>query len=100
MGGSYSVGGGPGGGPLSLGGGGSLCTPGRTMRDYDDTFKEMKKENFNLKLRIFFLEERMGLGQGGGREELARENLELKVGKGGGRGHGGWVTLQVVKTAL
>ena len=53
------------------------------MRDYDDTFKEMKKENFNLKLRIFFLEERMGLGQGGGREELARENLELKVGKGG-----------------
>ena len=26
------------------------------MRDYDETFKEMKKENFNLKLRIFFLE--------------------------------------------
>merc|ERR1719391_442907 len=49
------------------------------MRDYDETFKEMKKENFNLKLRIFFLEERMGLGGNGGREELARENLELKV---------------------
>ena len=32
-------------------GGGSLGTPGRTVRDYEDTFKEMKKENFNLKLR-------------------------------------------------
>jgi hypothetical protein len=26
------------------------------------------------------LQERMGLGQTGGREELAKENLELKVG--------------------
>ena len=52
---SHSVG----GGSLPshpLAGGGSLGTPGRTMRDYDETFKEMKKENFNLKLRIFFLE--------------------------------------------
>ena len=52
---SHSVG----GGSLPshpLVGGGSLGTPGRTMRDYDETFKEMKKENFNLKLRIFFLE--------------------------------------------
>merc|ERR1719273_1151732 len=75
---SHSVGGGsiP---SHPLAGGGSLGTPGRTMRDYDETFKEMKKENFNLKLRIFFLEERMGLGGNGGREELARENLELKV---------------------
>ena len=33
------------------------------MRDYDNSFKEMKKENFNLKLRIFFLEERLGSGK-------------------------------------
>ena len=45
-------------------GGGSLGTPGRTMRDYDETFKEMKKENFNLKLRIFFLEVSQRVGQG------------------------------------
>ena len=33
------------------------------MRDYDETFKEMKKENFNLKLRIFFLEVSFASGQ-------------------------------------
>ena len=52
---------------------------GRTMRDYDESFKEMKKENFNLKMRIFFLEERLGLGKKTTSEELANANLELKV---------------------
>ena len=68
--------------PLGLSqshGGGSLGTPGKTMRDYDESFKEMKKENFNLKLRIFFLEERMGLGKKSTAEELAATNLDLKV---------------------
>jgi hypothetical protein len=60
-------------------GGGSLGTPGKTMRDYDESFKEMKKENFNLKLRIFFLEERMGLGKKNTAEELVATNLDLKV---------------------
>ena len=50
------------------------------MRDYDDSFKEMKKENFNLKLRIFFLEERLGSGKKTTIDELANNNLELKVG--------------------
>ena len=49
------------------------------MRDYDESFKEMKKENFNLKLRIFFLEERMGLGKKNTAEELVATNLDLKV---------------------
>ena len=50
------------------------------MRDYDDSFKEMKKENFNLKLRIFFLEERLGgSGKKTTADELANNNLELKV---------------------
>lgn len=49
------------------------------MRDYDDSFKEMKKENFNLKLRIFFLEERLGSGRKTTADELANNNLELKV---------------------
>jgi len=60
-------------------GGGSLGTPGKTMRDYDESFKEMKKENFNLKLRIFFLEERMGSGKKNTADELAVNNLDLKV---------------------
>ena len=51
------------------------------MRDYDDTFKDMKKENFNLKLRIFFLEERLGTGKKTNAEDLANNNLELKVNK-------------------
>ncbi|CAF1385300.1 unnamed protein product [Rotaria sordida] len=29
----------------------------RTIRDYDNEFQELKRENFNLKLRIYFLEE-------------------------------------------
>ena len=49
------------------------------MRDYDESFKEMKKENFNLKLRIFFLEERLGQGKKTNADELANANLELKV---------------------
>ena len=49
------------------------------MRDYDETFREMKKENFNLKLRIFFLEERLGTGKKTSADELANTNLELKV---------------------
>ena len=55
-----------------------LCS-GKTMRDYDDSFKEMNKENFNLKLRIFFLEERLGSGKKTTADELANHNLELKV---------------------
>ena len=50
------------------------------MRDYEDSFKEMKKENFNLKLRIFFLEERLGQGRKTCADDLANINLELKVG--------------------
>ena len=49
------------------------------MRDYEDSFKEMKKENFNLKLRIFFLEERLGQGRKTPADDLANANLELKV---------------------
>ena len=52
---------------------------GKTMKDYDEGFKEMKKENFNLKLRIFFLEERLGLGKKTSAQDLANTNMELKV---------------------
>ena len=55
------------------GGGGSAG--GRTMREYDEGLRDLKKENFNLKLRIYFLEERLGKvpGGGGGIDRLAAE---------------------------
>ena len=60
-------------------GGGSLGTPGRTIRDYDESLKEIKKENFNLKLRIFFLEERLVIGRENSNDKLIASNIDLKV---------------------
>ncbi|KAB0373551.1 hypothetical protein FD755_015210 [Muntiacus reevesi] len=40
---------------------------------------ELKKENFNLKLRIYFLEERMQQEFDGPTERVCRTNIELKV---------------------
>ena len=38
-------------------------------------------ENFNLKLRIFFLEERLALGQEKSSDKLLASNIDLKVMK-------------------
>jgi hypothetical protein len=45
-----------------LGGTGSTGAAGggRSLREFDETVRELRKENFNLKLRIYFLEERLG----------------------------------------
>ncbi|XP_013203669.1 CDK5 regulatory subunit-associated protein 2-like [Microtus ochrogaster] len=40
---------------------------------------ELKKENFNLKLRIYFLEERMQQEFAGPTEHIYKTNIELKV---------------------
>ncbi|XP_015438709.1 PREDICTED: centrosomin isoform X2 [Dufourea novaeangliae] len=50
---------------------------GRTMKDYEDQLEALKKENFNLKLRIYFLEERMGITSVD--ENAIKKNIELKV---------------------
>lgn len=76
----------PGGRSYSLNGSliGSLSS-GTGVREVDDTIRDLRKENFNLKLRIYFLEERLGSSsrwssaQSGSREELLQSNLELKV---------------------
>ena len=60
-------------------GGGSLGTSARTIRDYDESQRMIKKENFNLKLRIFFLEERLALGGENSNEKLIASNIDLKV---------------------
>ncbi|XP_076239387.1 phosphodiesterase 4D interacting protein centrosomin isoform X2 [Calliopsis andreniformis] len=50
---------------------------GRTMKEYEDQLETLKKENFNLKLRIYFLEERMGITSVD--ENAIKKNIELKV---------------------
>nr|KAG5710593.1 hypothetical protein BaRGS_013239 [Batillaria attramentaria] len=48
------------------------------MKEYDQQITELKKENFSLKLRIYFLEERMQQKYGDG-EDVFKTNIELKV---------------------
>ncbi|XP_069972731.1 centrosome-associated protein CEP250 isoform X3 [Penaeus vannamei] len=53
---------------------------GRTMKEYEEQLGSLKKENFSLKLRIYFLEERMGQKYDKeDKEELYKTNIELKV---------------------
>ncbi|XP_032933407.1 CDK5 regulatory subunit-associated protein 2 isoform X2 [Catharus ustulatus] len=54
-------------------------TRARTMKDYENQITDLKKENFNLKLRIYFLEERMQQKFDGPTEEVYKFNIELKV---------------------
>ncbi|XP_054249304.1 CDK5 regulatory subunit-associated protein 2 [Indicator indicator] len=54
-------------------------TRARTMKDYENQISDLKKENFNLKLRIYFLEERMQQKFDGPTEDIYKINIELKV---------------------
>ncbi|XP_055463511.1 CDK5 regulatory subunit-associated protein 2 isoform X6 [Psammomys obesus] len=51
----------------------------RNMKDFENQITELKKENFNLKLRIYFLEERMQQEFAGPTEHICKTNIELKV---------------------
>lgn len=66
---------------------------GQSLREFDEKLQSLQKENFNLKLRIFFLEERKeALGQNGGGinnsnattkyndDDISKHNIDLKVG--------------------
>lgn len=50
---------------------------GRTMKDYEDQLATLQKENFQLKLRIYFLEEKMHTSSGN--EDAVKMNIQLKV---------------------
>ncbi|XP_072517489.1 CDK5 regulatory subunit-associated protein 2 isoform X2 [Salminus brasiliensis] len=50
-----------------------------TMKDYENQITALKKENFNLKLRIYFLEERVQQKCDDSTEDIYRTNIELKV---------------------
>ncbi|XP_050729191.1 rootletin-like isoform X3 [Eriocheir sinensis] len=53
---------------------------GRTMKEYEEQLATLKKDNFALKLRIYFLEERMGQKcDRDDKDDLYRTNIELKV---------------------
>jgi hypothetical protein len=50
------------------------------MKEYEEQLSQLRKENFNLKLRIYFLEERMGRMNGpDDKEDAVKKNIELKV---------------------
>jgi len=75
-------------GSVTPGGGSALVPGGRTVREYDEGLRELRKENFNLKLRIYFLEERLGATapsgkrrppQEGSKEDLANQNANLRM---------------------
>lgn len=50
---------------------------GRTFKDYEDQLDSLKRDNFNLKLRIYFLEEKMGSSAPD--QNAIRDSIELKV---------------------
>ncbi|XP_006890813.1 PREDICTED: CDK5 regulatory subunit-associated protein 2-like [Elephantulus edwardii] len=54
-------------------------TRARNMKDFENQITELKKENFNLKLRIYFLEERMQQEFDGPTEHIYKTNIALKV---------------------
>ncbi|XP_015222208.2 CDK5 regulatory subunit-associated protein 2 isoform X2 [Lepisosteus oculatus] len=54
-------------------------TKARTMKDYENQITDLKKENFNLKLRIYFMEERMQQKFDDSSEDIYKTNIELKV---------------------
>ncbi|XDV38204.1 hypothetical protein PO909_007662 [Leuciscus waleckii] len=49
------------------------------MKDYENQITALKKENFNLKLRIYFLEERVQQKCDDSTEDIYKTNIELKV---------------------
>ena len=53
---------------------------GRTMKEYEEQLASLKKENFSLKLRIYFLEEQIGQKYDKeDNEQLYKTNIKLKV---------------------
>lgn len=53
---------------------------GHSVKEYDEQITALKKENFNLKLRIYFLEERMGSNyRVEEKDNVIRKNIEYQV---------------------
>ncbi|OIR57284.1 MAG: uncharacterized protein A8A55_1958 [Amphiamblys sp. WSBS2006] len=50
-----------------------------TVREYEKSLDALKKENFDLKLRVFHLEDRLQSTLPASLEEAAAENIELRI---------------------
>lgn len=73
---------------MAQGTGGLASSPGhgRSLRDYEDKLSALRKDNFNLKLRIYFLEEKLtsvtnNHQSADGTENFFKQNIDLKVSK-------------------
>lgn len=51
----------------------------RTMKEYEEELSSLKKENFNLKLTIYFIEERRSQNASTEDKDLLKINTELRV---------------------
>jgi centrosomin len=59
---------------------GSQASPqGRSLREYEEQMTALRKENFNLKLRIYFLEEKSSGGISSDHDTIMKQNIDLKV---------------------
>lgn len=52
---------------------------GRSVKEVEEQLTNLKKENFNLKLRIYFLEEKMGTNFTLDKDNVVKKNIELQV---------------------
>ncbi|XP_056149722.1 CDK5 regulatory subunit-associated protein 2-like isoform X2 [Lampris incognitus] len=57
----------------------SLSLQLHTLKEFEQHLNDLKKENFSLKLRIYFLEERIQQKFDENSEDVYRTNIELKV---------------------
>lgn len=61
-------------------GGNTSPGQGRSIREHDEQLNALRKENFNLKLRIYFMEEKNASNNfPDSSESLFKENVDLKV---------------------
>lgn len=52
---------------------------GRSVKEFEEQLTNLKKENFNLKLRIYFLEEKMGTNFTLDKDNIVKKYIELQV---------------------
>jgi len=52
---------------------------GLTVEEYDEHLSSLSKENINLKVRIYFMEEQMGHVSSADKEDPINKIIELKV---------------------
>lgn len=65
---------------VPMSGGSTSPGQGRSIREHDEQLNALRKENFNLKLRIYFMEEKTSSANlPDSSESLFKENVDLKV---------------------